>query len=64
MKRKETGSEENQGTLLFFSQNCIELWLIFSVALSFAGQQCDSVIHIKIYTFFLLFFFMWFTTGY
>ena len=44
---KETGIEENQGTVLFFSKNCIEVWLIFSVTLSSAAQQCDSIIHIK-----------------
>ena len=57
-------SEENQGTLLFFSNNCIEVWLILSLTLSSAAQQCDSVIHIKIYIFSFLFFFMWFITGY
>ena len=31
--------------LLFFSKNCIEVWLIFSVALSSVAQPCDSVIH-------------------
>ena len=45
VRRKETGSEENQETLLFFFKNCIEVWLIFSVTLSSAAQQCDSVIH-------------------
>ena len=47
VRRKETESEENQGTLLFFSNNCTEVWLIFSLTLSSAAQQCDSVIHIK-----------------
>ena len=50
-------------TLFFFSKNFIEVWLIFSVALSSAAQQCDSVIHIQKYIFFFLFFFMWFMTG-
>ena len=45
VRRKETGSEENQGMLLFFCKNCIEVQLIFSVALSSAAQPCDSVIH-------------------
>ena len=48
---------------LFFSKNFIEVWLIFSVALRSAAQQCDSVIHIQKYIFFFLFFFMWFMTG-
>ena len=47
VRRKETGSEENQGPLLLFSKNCVEVWLIFSVTLSSAAQQCDSLIHIK-----------------
>ena len=42
--------------LLFFSKHCIEVWLIFSVTLSSAAQQCDSVIHIKIYILFLILF--------
>ena len=50
--------------LLFFSKNFIEVWLIFSVALSSAAQECDSVIHIQKYIFFFLFFFVWFMTGY
>ena len=62
-RRKETGREENYG-LFFFSKNFIEVWLIFSVTLSSAAQQCDSVIHIQKYIFFFLFFFMWFMTGY
>ena len=62
-RRKETGREENYG-LFFFSKNFIEVWLIFSVVLSSAAQQRDTVIHIQKYIFFFLFFFMWFTTGY
>ena len=38
------------------------MWLIFSVALSSAAQQCDSVIHIK--CIFSYSFFMWFNTEY
>ena len=56
VRRKETGSEKNQGPLLFFSKNCVEVWLIFSVTLSSAAQQCDSLIHIKIYILFLILF--------
>ena len=62
VRRKETGIEENNGHS-FFSKNFIEVWLIFSVALSSAAQECDSVIHIQKYIFFFLFFFMWFMTG-
>ena len=51
-------------THLFFSKNFIEVCLIFSVALSSAAQQCDSVIHIQKYILFFLLFFMWFMTGY
>ena len=36
--------------------------IAFSVALSSAAEQCDPVIHIKLY--FFLFFFMWFITEY
>ena len=56
VKRKETGTEESHGHTCSFLKNYIEVWLIFSVMLSSAAQQCDSVIHIKIY--FFLFFFM------
>ena len=49
---------------LFFSKNFIEVWLIFSVALRSAAQQCDSVIHIQKYIFFFLYFLMRFITGY
>ena len=63
VRRKETGIEENNGHS-FFSKNFIEVWLIFSVALSSAAQECDSVIHIQKYIFFFLFFFVWFMTGY
>ena len=62
VRRKETGSEGNYGHTCSFLNNYIEVWLIFRVALSSAAQQCDSVIHIKIY--FFLFFFMWFITEY
>ena len=55
VKRKETGSEGNYGHTYSFLKNYIEVWLIFSVALSSAAQQCDSVIHIKIYIFLILF---------
>ena len=49
VRRKETGSEENYGYTFSFLNNYNEVWLIFSVVLSSAAQQCDSVIHIKIY---------------
>ena len=49
-------------THLFFSKKLFEVWLIFSVALSSAAQQCDSVIHIK--CIFSYSFFMWFNTEY
>ena len=62
VKRKETGSEGNYGHTYSFLKNYIEVWLIFSVALSSAAQQCDSVIHIQKYIFFVLFFFMWLMT--
>ena len=63
VKRKETGSEGNYGHTCSFLKNHIEVWLIFSVVLSSATQQCDSVIRIKnIFSF--LFFFMWFITEY
>ena len=61
-RRKETGSEGNYGHTFSFLNNYIEVWLLFSVALSSPAQQCDSAIHIKIY--FFLFFFMWFITEY
>ena len=64
IRRKETGSEGNYGHTCSLLKNCIEVWLIFSVALSSAAQECDSVIHIQKYIFFFLFFFMWFMTGY
>ena len=67
VRRKETGSEGNYGHPCSLLKNCIEVWLIFSVALIFsvvlifssAAQQCDLVIHIQKY----VFFFMWFMTG-
>ena len=62
VRRKETGSDGNYGHTCSFRKNHIEVWLIFNDALSSAAQQCDSVIHIKIY--FFLFFFMWFITEY
>ena len=49
VKRKETGTEESYGHTCSFQKNYIEVWLIFSVALSYPAQKCDSVIHIKIY---------------
>ena len=52
VKRKETGTEESHGHTCSFLKNYIEVWLIFSVALNSAAQQCDSVIHIKIYVFY------------
>ena len=45
--QKERNRKWELWTLLFFSKNFIEVWLIFSVALSSSAQQCDSVIHIK-----------------
>ena len=63
--QKERNRERGElWTFFFFSKIFIEVWLIFSVALSSAAQQCDSVIHIQKYIFFFLFFFMWFITGY
>ena len=47
IRRKKTGSEESYGHTCSFQKNYTEVWLIFSVALSSAAQQCDSVIHIK-----------------
>ena len=62
--QKERNRERGElWALLFFSKIFIEVWLIFSVVLSSAAQQCDSVIHIQKYIFFFLFFFMWFMTG-
>ena len=55
VRRKETGSEGNYGHTCSFLNNYIEVWLIFSVALSSAAQQCDSVIHIKNVYFLILF---------
>ena len=62
VRRKETGREENYGHS-FFSKNYIEVWLIFSVVLSSAALQYDSVIHIEKYILFFLVFFLWFMTG-
>ena len=63
--QKERNRERGEiWTHFFFSKNFTEVWLIFSVALSSAAQQCDTIIHIQKYIFFFLFFFMWFTTGY
>ena len=61
IRRKETGSEGNYGHTCSFLNNYIEVWLIFSVALSSAAQQCDSVIHIKNVYFLILFhvFYQW-----
>ena len=48
--QKERNTERGElWTLFFFYKIFIEVWLIFSVALSSAAQQCDSVIHIKVY---------------
>ena len=55
VRRKETGSEGNYGHTCSFLNNYIEVWLII-VVLSSAAQQCDLVIHIKIYIFFLILF--------
>ena len=49
VRRKETGNEESYGHTCSFWKNYTEVWLIFSVALSSAAQQCDSVIHIKLF---------------
>ena len=54
-QRKETGREENYGHTCSFLNNYIEVWLLFSVALSSPAQQCDSALHIKIYFFLILF---------
>ena len=54
--QKERNRERGElWTLFFFSKNFIEVWLIFSVVLNSAAQQCDSVIHIKIYYFLIVF---------
>ena len=64
MSQQERNRERGElWTLFFFPKNFIEVWQNFSVALSSAAQQCDSVIHIQKYIFFFLFFFMWFMTG-
>ena len=47
VRRKETGSEGNYGHTCSFLNNYIEVWLIFSVALSSPALQCDSVIQVK-----------------
>ena len=62
VRRKEIGSEESYGHICSFwkKKHYFEMWIIFIVALSSAAQQCDSVIHIKIYIFKL--FFTWFIT--
>ena len=54
-QQRETGSEENYGHNCSFLNNYIEVWLII-VVLSSAAQQCDLVIHIKIYIYFLILF--------
>ena len=55
--QKERNRERGElWTLFFFSKKIIEVWLIFSVVLSSAAQQCDLVIHIKIYIYFLILF--------
>ena len=60
-KRSRNQKERNRErgelwTLFFFSKIFIEVWLTFSVALSSTAQQCDSVIHIQKYIFFLILF--------
>ena len=63
MSQQERNRERGElWTLFFFPKNFIEVWQNFSVALSSAAQQCDSVIHIQKYIFFVLFFFMWLMT--
>ena len=47
VRRKETGSDGNYGHTCSFLNNYIEVWLIFSVALSSPALQCDSVIQVK-----------------
>ena len=56
VRRKETGSEGNYGHTCSLLKNCIEVWLIFSVALSSAAQQTDSVVDIQKYIFFFILF--------
>ena len=51
VRRKETGNEDSYGHTCSFRKNYTEVCLIFTVALSSPAQQCDSVIHIKIYIF-------------
>ena len=43
IRRKETGSEGNYGHTCSFLKKLFEVWLLFSVALSSAAQQCDSL---------------------
>ena len=65
MSQQERNRERGElWTLFFFPKNFIEVWQNFSVALSSAAQQCDSVIHIQKYIFFFLYFLMRFITGY
>ena len=47
-----------------FLKKCIEVRLIFSVALSSVAQQNDSVTHIQKYIFFFLFFSLQFISEY
>ena len=62
--QKERNRERGElWTLFFFSKNYIEVRLIFSVVLSSAALQYDSVIHIEKYILFFLVFFLWFMTG-
>ena len=42
-RRKETGSEGNYGHTCSFLKKLFEVWLLFSVVLSSAAQQCDSL---------------------
>ena len=43
IRRKETGSEGNYGHTCSFLKKLFEVWLLFSVVLSSAAQQCDSL---------------------
>ena len=56
---KKQGVRRAMDTLVLFEKNYTEVWLIFSVALSSAAQQCESVIHINIYTYIYSYSFSW-----
>ena len=49
VRRKEKWSEGKFGHNFYFLKIYTEVWLIFSVVLSSAAQQSDSVIHVNIY---------------